>query len=127
MWRKSLISRASSPGSSAGPKWPPVGITVQRCTLYSRSAHSRGGLPSNSAFWSTYARGTYQNMAVMGQHYSFLQRGCLLFRLTPRPFDTRRLRDGVYDLVVTATDIRGNHTSLTRRFTVHNRAGWIGS
>jgi hypothetical protein len=30
------------------------------------------------------------------------------------------LRDGAYDLVVTATDIRGNSSSLTRRFTVGN-------
>ena len=83
--------------------------------------------PANSAFWSTYARGTYQNMAVFYPHYSYLQGGCYVFRLTRGPFDTRTLRDGVYDLVVTATDIRGNHSSLTQRFTVHNRSGWIGS
>jgi hypothetical protein len=87
----------------------------------------RTTVPSNSAFWQVYARGTYQNMSVFGPHYSYLQRGCFLFKLTPRPFDTHRLRDGVYDLVVTASDIRGNSRSATLRFTVHNRAGWIGS
>ena len=66
-------------------------------------------------------------MAVFSPHYSYLQGGCYLFKLTPQPFDTRTLRDGVYDLVVTATDIRGNSGSLSQRFTVHNRAGWIGS
>ena len=83
--------------------------------------------PSNSAFWDVYARGTYQNMTVFGPHYSFLQRGCFLFKLTPRPFDTRTLHDGVYDLLVTASDIRGNSRSSSLRFTVHNRAGWSGS
>jgi hypothetical protein len=87
----------------------------------------RTTVPANSAFWQVYARGTYQNMSVFGPHYSYLQRGCFLFKLTPRPFDTHRLRDGVYDLVVTANDIRGNSRSATLRFTVHNRAGWIGS
>jgi len=66
-------------------------------------------------------------MTVFGPHYSFLQRGCFLFKLTPKPFDTRTLHDGVYDLVVTASDIRGNSRTATLRFTVHNRAGWIGS
>jgi murein DD-endopeptidase MepM/ murein hydrolase activator NlpD len=85
------------------------------------------GLPSNGAFWRTYARGTYQNMAVFRPHYSFLQQGAYLFRLTPTAFDTRKLRDSVYDLVVTATDTFGNRDSLSLRFTVHNRPGWIGS
>ena len=87
----------------------------------------RTTVPENSAFWQVYARGTYQNMSVFGPHYSYLQRGCFLFKLTPKPFDTRTLRDGVYDLVVTASDIRGNSRSQTLRFTVHNRTGWIGS
>jgi peptidase M23-like protein len=91
------------------------------------AADFRTTVPSNSTFWQVYARGTYQNMSVFGPHYSFLQRGCYLFKLTPQPFDTHRLRDGVYDLVVTASDIRGNRDSLSLRFTVHNRAGWAGS
>jgi hypothetical protein len=84
-------------------------------------------LPSNNEFWRIYARGTFQNMSVFGRHYSWLQPGCFVFVLTPDGLDTRRLRDGVYDLVVTATDIRGNHSSLAQRFTVHNRPGWSGS
>jgi peptidase M23-like protein len=87
----------------------------------------RTTVPPNSAFWQVYARGTYQNMSVFGSHYSFLQRGCYLFKLTPRAFDTHQLRDGVYDLVVTASDIRGNSDSSSLRLTVHNRTGWVGS
>jgi hypothetical protein len=85
---------------------------------------SRTTVPANASFWNVYARGTYQNMCVFGRHYSYLQRGSYLFKLTPRPFDTHRLRDGVYDLVVTASDIRGNTGSSSLRFSVHNRRGW---
>jgi hypothetical protein len=83
--------------------------------------------PSDSQFWSSYARGTFQNMCVFGTHYSYLEHGSYLFKLTPGLFDMRQLRDGVYELVVTATDIRGNHSSLRERFLVHNRSGWVGS
>jgi hypothetical protein len=78
----------------------------------------RNALPDRS-FWSVYARGTYQNMAVLGRHYSWAQPGSYLFKLGPA-FNTRQLRDGAYDIVVTATDIRGNSSSLSRRFTVAN-------
>src|SRR5438093_697537 len=68
----------------------------------------RDRLPALGDFWRVYARGTHQNMSVFGRHYSFMQPGVYLFRLAPGGFDTRRLPDCVYDLVVTATDIRGN-------------------
>ncbi len=87
----------------------------------------RATIPANKLFWSYYARGTYQNCCVFGPHYSFRQPGCFLFKLTRTPFDTKSIPDGVYDLVVTATDIRGNVGSRSRRFTVHNRPGWVGS
>lgn len=83
------------------------------------AADFRGNLPER-AFWQVYARGTYQNMAVFGRHYSWGQPGSYLFKLSPSAFDTRTLRDGAYDLIVTATDIRGNNSSLTRRFAVAN-------
>lgn len=65
-----------------------------------------------TAFWNVYERGTFQNMSVFGKHYSYLQPGCFLFKLTPTPLDTSKLRDGVYDLVVTVADVRGNTSSL---------------
>jgi murein DD-endopeptidase MepM/ murein hydrolase activator NlpD len=87
----------------------------------------RSRIPADGSFWSYYARGTYQNMSVFGQHYSWREPGSYVFKLTPQPFDTKQVRDGVYDLVVTATDIRGNHGSRSRRITIHNRSGWAGS
>jgi len=83
----------------------------------------RNGVPPNSSFWRIYARGTYQNQTVFGNHYSYLERGLYLFELAPQ-FDTRTLPDGVYDLTVKASDVRGNSGSQTLRFTVHNRQGW---
>jgi hypothetical protein len=83
----------------------------------------RDRLPALGDFWRVYARGTHQNMSVFGQHYSYLQPGVYLFRLSRGGFDTRTLPDGVYELVVTATDIRGNHSSSLQRFSVHNRPG----
>ena len=85
---------------------------------------TRFTIPPNSAFWSYYARGTYQNMAVFAPHYSWAQPGSYVFRLAT--LDTRRLSDNVYRLVVTAADVRGNHTSASLVFTVHNDAGWVG-
>jgi hypothetical protein len=76
----------------------------------------RSRLPRGDDFWQVYARGTYQNMAVFGGHYSWGQRGTYLYRLAT--FDTRRLRNGAYDLVVVATDMRGNTGSAKRRFLV---------
>jgi hypothetical protein len=86
---------------------------------------SRTTIPRNSGFWNVYARGTYQNMAIFGSHYSWLQPGCFLFRLDGS-FDTTTLRDGVYQLVVDVADVAGNSSSRRLRFSVHNAAGWVG-
>ena len=83
----------------------------------------RTTVPGNSSFWHVYARGTYQNMCVFGAHFAYMQRGTYLFKLASQ-FNTRTLRDGVYDLIVTATDVRANSDSQSLRFTVHNRGGW---
>jgi Peptidase family M23 len=81
---------------------------------------ARGRLPGDGNFWKVYVRGTYQNMAMFRGHFSYGQRGAYLFRLSPAKFNTRQLRNAAYDLVVIATDIRGNSSSLTRRFAVDN-------
>jgi hypothetical protein len=85
---------------------------------------TRVTIPSNADFWRYYARGTFQNMSVFAPHYSWGQPGCFVFRLGT--LDTRRLRDNVYRLVVTAADVRGNRSSSSIRFSVHNHPGWVG-
>ncbi len=87
----------------------------------------RNHLPAPTAFWQVYARGTHQNMSVFGKHYSYMQPGVYLLRLTPGGFDTRALPDSVYELCVTATDMRGNHSTTVQRFSVHNKPGVVGT
>ena len=82
------------------------------------AADFRTSLPPSDAFWSVYARGTYQNMAAFADHYSYRQPGTYLFLLSPTPFDTSSLPRDTYDLAVTATDIRGNSSTRSLRFTV---------
>jgi Peptidase family M23 len=86
----------------------------------------RRSLPDDSRFWDTFARGTYQGQSVFGPHYSYLQPGHYVFNLAGGRFDTRALRDGVYDLVVTAEDVAGHRDVESLRFTVHNAPGWAG-
>jgi hypothetical protein len=122
------------PGDWHGMPLAPALITWHLQTLGGRDVTGeriavdfRHTIPNNGLFWSYYARGTYQNQSVFKPHYSYGQPGCFLFKLTRTPFNTKTMPDSVYDLVVTATDIRGNHSSTSQRITIHNRAGWIGS
>jgi hypothetical protein len=80
----------------------------------------RRSLPKNDRFWQTFARGTCQNWPVFdSRHYRF-ETGRQLFTLSAGRFDTRRLRDGVYELVVTASDTAGNRAERRLRITVQN-------
>jgi hypothetical protein len=80
-------------------------------------------VPENALFWQTYARGTYQNWPVFHGRKARFVVGHYLFKLFPRPLDTRRLRDGAYVLVVSARDTRWNSDSRRVRFTVDNGSG----
>ena len=91
--------------------------------LRERSAFDvRSHLPPNRDFWQFYARGTRQNMATFNQHRYWREEGVFLFRLGV--LDTHRLRDGIYIVVVTARDIRGNTATTRRTFLIWNRPGW---
>lgn len=83
----------------------------------------RETIPENAAFWTYYARGSRQNMATFGTQRAWRTPGTYLYRLTRTPFDTRRLRNGIYRLVVTASDIRGNSNSVEQVFIVRNGVG----
>jgi hypothetical protein len=108
-------------------RWSVVAAKTGRVLVPARTVYDvRDHLPAHTDFWRVYARGTHQNMTVFGKHYSYMQPGRYLFRLAPDGFDTHSVPDGVYDLVVTATDIHGNHGSLAQRFSVHNAPGVVG-
>jgi hypothetical protein len=111
------------PVTPALVEWRIERTTDGKVVVPTRAAYDvRSHLAAKSAFWNVYARGTHQNMSVFGKHYSYMQPGVYRFRLAPGGFDTRALPNGVYTIVVTATDIRGNHSSLEQRFSVGNGA-----
>ena len=78
-------------------------------------------IPRREHFWDYYARGTFQNMSVFAKHYSYGEPGLLPVQARQgRVRHADSLRDGVYDLVVTASDIAGNSSTTSLRFTVEN-------
>jgi hypothetical protein len=85
----------------------------------------RATIPENRVFWSYYARGTRQNMSTFAGQRAWRQPGVYLYELSRQPFDTTRLANGMYTLTVTATDVRGNHTSTQQAFIVRNGVGAV--
>lgn len=83
---------------------------------------TRVHIPPAHDFWRVYARGTRQNMATFQGHRYWREEGVFLFRLGV--LDTSRLPDGIYRLVVSATDIGGNKGTARRTFLVRNKPGW---
>ena len=81
----------------------------------------RDVLPTSGQLWRTYVRGTHMNMPQFGRRRFWYQPGVYLYKLGVTPLDTRRLRDGVYRIRVTAMDTAGNSGSATQTFTVDNR------
>lgn len=80
----------------------------------------RVALRSNAVFWAVYARGTYQNRAVIGGRLHTYMPGRYLFKLTRSSLDTRRLANGVYVATVTAIDVSGNRSSRSQRLEIWN-------
>ncbi len=72
------------------------------------------------AFWTLYARGTRQNMATFDGQRAWRQPGVYLYKLGRAPLDTSRIANGIYELVVTAADIRGNTSSARQVFIIRN-------
>jgi peptidase M23-like protein len=94
-------------------------VIVQTTTV----ADFRGTLPLPPEFWHVYARGTYQNAPRFGPRQFSLMPGRFIYELTPQGLDTRKLTNGVYQIIVRASDIRGNARTASQRFTVVNQAG----
>jgi len=79
----------------------------------------RTTLPPPAEFWDVYARGTYENAPRFAQQQFTAMPGRFLYLLT-RDLDTRRFRNGVYQLTVWAADARGNVSDFTRRYSILN-------
>jgi hypothetical protein len=85
------------------------------------AADFRTTLPTEPDFWRIYARGTYQNAPRFGPRQYNLMPGQFLYDLTPPTgLDTRTLPNGVYQITVQASDMRGNTRTQSRRFTIVN-------
>ena len=84
-------------------------------------ADFRRTLPPNSDFWRIYARGTYQNMPEIGTKIYYGMPGRFLYKLTPKPLDTRKVRNGVYLVSVKAVDERHNVRWATTRISIFNQ------
>jgi murein DD-endopeptidase MepM/ murein hydrolase activator NlpD len=109
------------PVSPALVRWHIVRVKTGKTVVGERTAFDvRSTLPPNGAFWQVYARGSHQNMLQFTSHRFWQQPGRYLYRLTPGAFDTRRLKNGIYRLVVTVADTRGNSSSSSQLFTVFN-------
>jgi hypothetical protein len=81
----------------------------------------RSTVPKNDGFWNTFARGTHQNWPVFDGLKQRGMTGRYLFKLSIEPFDTSKLADGEYELVVIAEDTAGNRTGRVLIFSVDNR------
>jgi murein DD-endopeptidase MepM/ murein hydrolase activator NlpD len=80
----------------------------------------REATPDNREFWRYFARGSRQNMCTFNGQRSWRQPGVYLFLLTREPFDTRQLTNGIYRLIVTASDTGGNRSSTEQTLIVRN-------
>jgi hypothetical protein len=75
-------------------------------------------IPSGPEFWSTFARGSYQNWPVFTNGRARGKAGRYIFRLSTRPLDLDRLPDGMYRLVVTVSDSACNRSTSALAFRV---------
>jgi hypothetical protein len=77
-------------------------------------------VPRNSDFWTTFARGSHQNWPVFTDGKAKGMTGRYVFRLSKTAFDTTKLADGDYELVVAASDTSGNRSVRVYRLTIDN-------
>jgi hypothetical protein len=88
-----------------------------------RVADFRKTLPLVRNFWDVYARGTFQNSPRFSNRQYFMP-GRYLYNLATAVY-TPSYPNGVYEVTVRATDMRGNASEAKQRFTIANHAGGI--
>ena len=108
------------PVAPARITWRVVRVSDGRTVLRERVAFDVSTtIPSDRLFWQYYARGSRQNMSSFGTQRAWRVPGTYLYRLGAA-LNTRRLGNGIFELVATATDSHGNHGSSTQVFIVRN-------
>jgi hypothetical protein len=82
------------------------------------AADFRKTLPAARNFWSVYARGSYQNAPRFSNRQYFMA-GRFMYNLS-NLLDTRFYPNGVYEVAVQVSDMRGNASEAEQRFTIAN-------
>lgn len=85
------------------------------------AADFRTTLPSARSFWNVYARGSYQN-APRFSNQQFFVPGRFLYSLA-HELDTRAYPNGLYEVLVRASDMRDNESEAALQFVIANRPG----
>jgi hypothetical protein len=81
----------------------------------------RTTLPLSRNFWNVYARGSYQNAPRFSNRQYFMP-GRFLYSLAGS-VDTRSYPNGLYEISVDVSDMRGNNSEAALQFKIENRAG----
>lgn len=85
------------------------------------AADFRTTLPIARNFWDVYARGSYQNAPRFSNRQYFMP-GRFLYVLASY-FDTRSYPNGLYEITVDVSDMRGNSSEAALQFKIDNHAG----
>jgi hypothetical protein len=107
------------PVAPAFVRWNITHLNGTGVVAWRTAADFRSTLPSNSHFFGTYAKGTYENAPRFGTQQYRSMPGRYLFLLAGN-FDTTTLPNGVYSIGISAADIRGNSAHFHERFSVLN-------
>jgi hypothetical protein len=116
------------PGVFAGFPLSPALITWSLARVHGstyvddvHAADFRTTIPTSRYFWSTYARGSYQNAPRFSNRQYFMP-GRFLYNLASF-VDTRAYPNGLYEITVTVADMRGNSSAAALQFKIDNRSG----
>jgi hypothetical protein len=85
------------------------------------AADFRTTLPVSRDFWDVYARGSYQNAPRFSNRQYFMP-GRFLYNLASL-VDTRAYPNGLYEIAVDVSDMRGNNSEAALQFKIENHAG----
>jgi hypothetical protein len=81
----------------------------------------RTTLPISRDFWQVYARGSYQNAPRFSNRQYFMP-GRYLYNLASM-VETRTYQNGLYEVDVDVSDMRGNNSEAALQFKIENKPG----
>jgi hypothetical protein len=107
------------PVAPALVQWSMARVGGKVVSPWKTVADFRRTLPPNSQFFSTYAKGTYENSPRFGREQYAGMPGRYLFLLAPY-FDTTSVPNGNYTIEVRVADVRGNSSTGSLRISILN-------